>query len=84
MQKWQHHLEMITPWTQKDDPNGRSEVYKKVRDLGEKGWEMVGLTVVRGDLWAAFKRPVEDDDDGDQVRAAAQAARQAVRGSVPR
>ena len=83
MQKWQHHLEMITPWT-KPEAKERSAVYKKVNELGQHGWEMVGLVVVRGDLWAAFKRPVEEKDTEDRLKAASGAVRRGLGGTRAR
>lgn len=82
MQKWQHHMEMITAWTQPDNQE-RSAIYKKVRELGERGWEMVGIAVVRGDLWAAFKKPIEEEEQEDRLKSAADAVRRGVRGAAP-
>jgi hypothetical protein len=78
MQKWEHHLEIVTALTKMDDPD-RSEVYKKVRQLGQNGWEMVSLVAHRGDLFAAFKRPVEEAKSSG-VKSASQ---QMGRGRIP-
>jgi hypothetical protein len=83
MQKWEHHLEIVTPLSKMDDPD-RSEVYKKVRQLGQNGWEMVSLVAHRGDLLAAFKRPIEEAKSSGVKSASQQAGRRRVPGRPER
>lgn len=82
MAKWQYHFDMVTPLTQKDSKD-RHDVYTKVQELGKNGWEMFSVFVSRGDVWAAFKREIEDETQS-RVKGAAESLKRGMPGRAPR
>ena len=64
MTKWEYHIINIRSENYRLDPNAARELSQ----LGEQGWELVGLTSVNfktgatDNIAMVFKRPVQEED----------------------
>ncbi|MEM6455980.1 MAG: DUF4177 domain-containing protein [Acidobacteriota bacterium] len=65
MIRWEYKIINIRSEQYRLDPNAAG----RMNDLGDEGWELVGLTSVNfktgatDNIAMVFKRPVDDDDD---------------------
>lgn len=68
MDKWEYYLTEV--WQEKEPRNSiemLGVLNKALNDLGELGWELVGVQCAEWGFRAFFKRPKMELDWGEQV-----------------